>query len=222
MATETDTPEPEPSALEHVPAARAGVRRRSLLTGTVIAVVAVAAAAAAAVAAAGFQDEEGTAPPEPEAELRFLPEDDESDQALLAEDQTGEVVPDDSFPLLDGGLGTFADFAGKPVVVNFFASWCEPCKAELPDFAMVHDELGEQVTFVGVNVRDSEDDARLLLEATGVDYTVARDPSGALAEAFGVINMPSTFILDAEGRVVSSHPGVLTAGELRAELAGLG
>ena len=216
MDTPNDLLEPE-----RTPSPRAEVRRRSLLVGTVAAVVAVAVAAGAALAAGGLADDE-TALPEPEAEIRFRAEDDESDQPLLSEDRTGEVAPDDEFPLLDGGLATFADYAGAPVVVNFFASWCEPCKAELPDFAAVNAELGDEVTFIGVNVRDGEDDARRLLEETGVGFVIARDPSGSLAEAFGVVNMPSTFFLDAEGRIVSSRPGTLSADELRAEIAALG
>ena len=215
MATDTDLPEPADR-----PSRGREARRRSLLVGTVAATVALAAATGAAVAAGSLRDDERL--PEPEAELRFGPEDDESDQPLLAQDATGEAAPDDQFPLLDGGLGSFADFSGKPVVVNFFASWCEPCKAELPDFAAVHDEVGAEVAFVGVNVRDGEDDARRLLAETGVDFTVARDPSGSLSEAFGVVNMPSTFLLDRGGRIASSHPGVLSAEELRAEIAALG
>ena len=216
MATDTDLAEPADR-----PSPRGAARRRSLLVGTVAATVALAAATGAALAAASLRDDDQRLP-EPEAELRFRAEDDESDQPLLAQDTTGETAPDDQFPLLDGGLGSFADFSGKPVVVNFFASWCEPCKAELPDFAAVHDEVGAEVAFVGVNVRDGEDDARRLLAETGVDYAVARDPSGSLSEAFGVVNMPSTFLLDASGRIVSSHPGVLSADELRAEIAAVG
>lgn len=212
----------EPDEPEQRPAPSVGVRRRSLLVGTVAAALALAAAAGAAAAASGLRDDDAASLPEPEAEIRFLPEDDESDQPLLGDDPTGEVAPAASYPLLGGGLGSFADHAGRPVVVNFFASWCEPCKAELPDLAAVHEELGEEVTFVGVNVRDSEEDARRLLEATGVDFTVARDPSGTLSEAFGVVNMPSTFFLDATGRIVSSHPGALDADELRAEIDAIG
>lgn len=215
MDTADDLSEPE-----RTPRTRAEVRTRSLLVGTVAAVAAVAVAAGAALAAGALDDE--TALPEPEAEIRFRAEDDESDQPLLSEDRTGDVAPDDQLLLLDGGFATFADYAGAPVVVNFFASWCEPCKAELPDFAAVDAELGDEVTFVGINVRDGEDDARRLLEETGVGFAVARDPSGSLSEAFGVVNMPSTFFLDAEGRIVSSHPGTLSADELRAEIAALG
>ena len=216
MDPTNDLPEPEPAS-----STSAHVRRRSLLVGSAAAVVAVAVAAGAAVAAGGLADDR-SALPEPEAEIRFRAEDDESDQPLLSGDRTGQVAPDDQLLLLDGGFGTFADYAGTPVVVNFFASWCEPCKAELPDFAAVDAELGDEVTFIGVNVRDGEDDARRLLEETGVDFTVVRDPSGSLAEAFGVVNMPSTFFLDAEGRIVSSRPGTLSADELRAEIAALG
>ena len=213
MATGTDPTEPA-----EVPSQRQ-VRRRSLLVGTVAATVAVAAATGAALVAGGLRDDERTTLPEPEAEIRFLPEDDESAQPLVADDRTGEPAPGDPFPLLDGGLGTFAELKGTPVVVNFFASWCQPCRDEMPDFAAVHDEVGADVRFVGVNVTDGEAEARRLLEETGVDYTVARDPSGSLSEAFGVVNMPSTFLLDAEGRIASSHPGALTADELRSEIA---
>ena len=214
MTTSSATPPTEPD-----PIARRYARRRSLVVGTFAAVIAVATAAGAAIATARLADDE--AAPDVDAEIRFLPEDDESAQPLLAEDRTGEAAPDDTYPLLDGGLGTLADLRGSPVVVNFFASWCEPCKAELPDLAAVHAEVGADVGFLGVNVRDREDDARALLAATGVDYAIARDPSGALQEAFGVVNMPSTFFLDADGRIVSSHPGVLTADQLRSQIAAL-
>jgi peroxiredoxin len=91
----------------------------------------------------------------------------------------------------------------------------------MPDFAAVDAETGPEVAFLGVSLRDSEEDARAIVEQTGVGYPVARDPSGSLAEAFGVVNMPSTIFLDAEGRVVSSHAGVLTADDLRSQVAAL-
>jgi thiol-disulfide isomerase/thioredoxin len=215
----------DPDPLETVPAtdpAAPSRRRRSLVLGSIAATGALLAAVVAGAVTSGLQDDE-SAPPalESEADIRFLPEDDESDQPLLAADRTGEPAPDASFPMLGGGLSSFDELAGTPVVVNFFASWCEPCKAEMPDFAAVDAETGPEVAFLGVSLRDSEDDARAIVEQTGVRYPVGRDPSGSLAEAFGVVNMPSTIFLDADGRVVSSHAGVLTADELRSQLAAL-
>lgn len=224
MRSDHDPAPSEPAPASGGPAAPpagARSRRSSLVIGTVAALAALGAAVGAALVTSGAQDDPGAALPEPEATIRFLPEDDESGQSLLAGDRAGELAPAAPFPMLDGGLGTFAELAGTPVVVNFFASWCEPCKAEMPDLQVVHAELGDEVAFLGVNVRDSEADARATLEETGVTFDVARDPSGSLAEAFGVVNMPSTFFLDASGRIVSAHAGVLSANDLRSQIAAL-
>lgn len=103
-------------------------------------------------------------------------------------------------------------------MVNFFASWCAPCVAEMPDFEAVHQEFGEQVAFLGINLRDQVDDATQLVDDTGITYDVGRDPSGDLATALGVVNMPSTFFVSADGRVVDAHPGALSADDLRSRV----
>jgi thiol-disulfide isomerase/thioredoxin len=201
--------------------APAGGRSRALLVGAVAAVVALVAAVVAGVVASRLTDDEDQVLPEAEAEIRFLPEDDESGQPLVGDDRTGDPAPEAAFPLLDGGLGTLTDLRGTPVVVNFFASWCEPCKAEMPDFAEVHAEVGDEVAFLGISLRDAEEDTRALLERTGVAYAIGRDPSGSLAEDFGVVNMPTTYFLDAAGDIFSTHAGALTADALRSQLAAL-
>lgn len=205
------------------PRRRGADARSALVLGAVATGVALVAAVGAGLVAGALGGDDGRDLGAPEAEIRFTPEDDESrsDQPLLAEDRSGTPAPDDPFTLLDGGLATFADFAGTPTVVNFFASWCEPCRAELPDFAALDAELPDDVVFLGVNLRDREQDARALLEETGASFPVARDPSGTLAEAFGVVNMPSTFFLDGNGMIVGSHAGVLDADALRAKIEGL-
>jgi cytochrome c biogenesis protein CcmG, thiol:disulfide interchange protein DsbE len=187
--------------------------------GTVAAVLALAAAIGAAVAWEAVANE-SHARPEPEAELRFTPEDDESgDNPLVASDVTGATAPDVRWSTFDGGQASLADYQGEPVVVNFFGSWCAPCVEEMPAFESVHQELGDRVRFVGLAVNDSVDAAQDLVERTGVTYDVGRDAAGRMFEAFGVVNMPSTFLVSADGRVVASHPGKLTADQLR-ELVG--
>jgi cytochrome c biogenesis protein CcmG/thiol:disulfide interchange protein DsbE len=84
----------------------------------------------------------------------------------------------------------------------------------MPEFEQVHQELGDQVAFLGLDVRDSVDRGRSLVERTGVTYTIGRDPSGEIFQSFDAVNMPTTVLIDADGTVVASHAGALDAGEL--------
>jgi thiol-disulfide isomerase/thioredoxin len=186
-----------------------------VVIGTVAALVALAAAVGAGAVARSLEDDEPRRP-EPEVELSFDGSDDESAQDdLIGGDVAGEPAPDVSFALLEGGTLRLADLRGTPVVVNFFATWCTPCVKEMPAFEQVHQELGDDVAFVGIDVRDSVSGAQELVERTGVTYTIGRDPSGEIFQDFDAVNMPSTFLLAADGTVVASHAGALDAGGLR-------
>ena len=190
-------------------------RRHPLVVGTVAAVLALVAAVGAAVL---FQVLTGEDEPvrDVETEIRFTAEDDESDaNPLVGEDRTGDPAPEERWSTFDGEQASLADYQGRAVVVNFFGSWCPPCVEEMPAFEAVHQELGDRVAFVGLAVNDSVGAARGIVEKTGVTYDVGRDASGRVFAAFGVINMPSTFLVSADGEIVSAHPGELTADELR-------
>lgn len=130
----------------------------------------------------------------------------------------GEPIPDDEIEAFDGGTVSLTDHAGTPLVVNFWASWCGPCIAEMPDLEAVHQAVGDQVTFVGVNTQDSPDRAAELVDETGVTYALVRDPTGSLSQSFGVFGMPSTFYVDADGRIVGRHTGLLTRDALLEDL----
>ncbi len=175
------------------------------------------AALAAAVVTVAVLASAGDAPPRPvpEVALEFSGEDQDVSPGLVGPDVTGAALPSGSFSRLEGGLGSFADYRGTPLVVNFFASWCAPCAAEMPDFESVHQDLGDRVAFVGVNLRDQVGAASALVESTGVTYDVFRDPSGDLATAMGVVAMPSTLFVAPDGRVVEVKAGELSADELR-------
>lgn len=132
-------------------------------------------------------------------------------------DLTGEPAPDFAFESLETGEDVdFAAFrAGRPVVLNFFARWCPPCVEEMPGLEEVHRELGRRVAFLGLSEREPADDARRLVEDTGVTYAIGRDPSGDLLTAFSGVGMPTTVLIGADGTITSSHTGRITADELR-------
>src|SRR4051812_34010477 len=90
---------------------------------------------------------------------------------------------DTQYELLGGGSSTLTSYAGRPVLVNFFAKSCAPCVAEMPALEQVHQEYADRVTFVGFSTQESPEDARSIVKTTGVSYPIARDPDGALSVA---------------------------------------
>lgn len=131
-----------------------------------------------------------------------------------ATDAVGEPVLDDPYETFTGEQASLADYEGTPLVVNFFASWCVPCVNEMPAFEQVHQELGDEVAFVGLAVRESQEDSEGIVEETGVTYDLGRDPMGDLLTALGGVAMPTTVLVDADGTVTSVSNGELSAAEL--------
>ena len=128
----------------------------------------------------------------------------------------GAPAPGATFAELHGGLGSLAALRGKPVVVNFFGSWCVPCVRETPALQKAHTELGSKVTFLGLAVTDSQANASAFVQRSGVTYEVGRDPTGSIAESFDVVSYPSTLLLAADGTIVARHTGALTTASLLA------
>jgi cytochrome c biogenesis protein CcmG/thiol:disulfide interchange protein DsbE len=114
-----------------------------------------------------------------------------------------------------------ADAAGRPVVLNFWASWCVPCRKEMPAFQAVHREVGDRVTFIGINHQDSRDDALDLLRETGVTYRAGFDPQGRVAQGYGLYGMPTTIFISPDGRIVGRRVGEVSRRELEDTIAEL-
>lgn len=129
-----------------------------------------------------------------------------SDSATASGEAPAELAETDQAAL--------AARSDKPIVLNFFASWCPSCVAELPDFEQAHQEFADQVDFVGVANRDRPSDALALIEQTGVTYDVLGDPDGELFQSFGALGMPTTVFLSPEGEVLKTFSGVLTTDAL--------
>lgn len=113
-----------------------------------------------------------------------------------------------------------AGHLGRPLVINFFASWCAPCRAELPDFAAAHARYGDRVDFVGVDYQEvSEAAAARLLYETGITYPVMEDPEGTLLEELGTLpTMPTTIFVRADGTIFERHHGLILGDQLNDRL----
>jgi len=177
----------DPGTGEHAAADRVPVRR--LIDGRTLAVCTLIALVAALVTGLAVS--------------RFTGDDDAGDpQAGEGELIEAEEAPDVAIEGFDGSEVSLTDYAGQPLVVNFWGSWCVPCVEEMPDFERVHDSLGDQVAFLGVNVRDDPEAARALAERTGVTYDLARDVDGDLSRELGITNWPTTVLILPDGTVV--------------------
>jgi cytochrome c biogenesis protein CcmG/thiol:disulfide interchange protein DsbE len=129
-------------------------------------------------------------------------------------------APQFTLPALADGAPPvrLADYRGRPVVVNFFASWCTPCKREMPAFARIARELDGRVAFIGVNHQDSRRLARQLVAETGVDYPTGYDPDGTVARSYRLVGMPTTVFVAPDGRLLATHAGEISAADLRATI----
>lgn len=124
---------------------------------------------------------------------------------------TPSALPAVALQRFDGGGDvTLDDFVGKPLVVNFWAAWCPSCVAEMSAaFRPVQEQLGDSVTFVGVNIQDDRDKALKLLAETGVQWISVEDQDGTLWAELGGLAMPFTVFISESGEVVDRHNGPL-------------
>ena len=179
------------------------MRRGALVTGIVVA--GVIAAAVAVVAATRGGDGAGT-----------------SAATLIPVAKRTEAKPF-SVPELGGGTLTLASLRGKPVVLNFWASWCVPCKRETPAL-VAFQKAHPGMRVVGVAVNDQPGDSRKFARRYGIPYPLGSDPDGNVGQGtYGIPGLPSTFVIDPQGRMATAPAfGPVDAAFLNAVAKGFG
>jgi thiol-disulfide isomerase/thioredoxin len=110
-----------------------------------------------------------------------------------------------------GSTVSLSDFRGRPVVMNFFASWCPPCREELPTLSAAQRRVGGSVAFVGIDVSDSTPAALALVRSSGVSYSLGVDPDYKVADSlYHLRGLPSTVFIDAKGNISGTVLGQLS------------
>ena len=130
------------------------------------------------------------------------------------EEQQRQMAPDFTVYDADGNPVSLSDYFGKPIVLNFWASWCGPCKAEMPDFEEVYKERGEEIQFLMVNCtggRETEESAKSFITDSGYTFPVFYDLDLDASMTYGTSSIPVTFFIDGEGYLTAYTQGTTSA-----------
>ncbi|MCC7367638.1 MAG: TlpA family protein disulfide reductase [Chloroflexi bacterium] len=128
---------------------------------------------------------------------------------------TTRPAPTFSLPLFEGGDFSLGAQRGKPVLINFWASWCIPCEDEAAALEAASRTYQDRVVFIGVNVQDTDPLARGFLKRFGVSYPNGRDVSGSISVEYGMSGVPETYFVDRSGMLVRKWQGPLDEARIR-------
>ena len=135
------------------------------------------------------------------------------------ENDTRVKAPDFTTLDAEGNNVLFSDYIGKPIVLNFWASWCPPCKEEMPDFNKVYEEMGSEITFVMVDLvdgmRETKEKGEKYVAEQGFTFPVYYDIKGEAGRVYGVSSIPTTIFIDKEGYIITGVRGMIDEGVLR-------
>ncbi|WP_297987170.1 TlpA family protein disulfide reductase [uncultured Anoxybacillus sp.] len=125
----------------------------------------------------------------------------------------GEIAPDFELMTLKGEKMKLSQFRGKKVVLNFWASWCPPCRAEMPEMQRFHEQYGQHVAIVAVNLTNKEksrDAVETFVNQKSVTFDITLDEQGMVSKTYKVITIPTSYIIDEQGIIRSKHVGPLS------------
>ena len=130
--------------------------------------------------------------------------------------EVGEPAPNFTLADLEGNEVSLADFRGQPVIINFWATWCGPCRIEMPELQRTFEERQEDgLAILAVNLQESPEMARrFFYDDLGLTFTPLLDTEGEVANRYGVFNLPTTFFVNPEGTITVVHRGLLTEGQI--------
>lgn len=134
--------------------------------------------------------------------------------------KVGHPAPDFTLNDLDGNPLRLSDLRGKVVFINFWASWCPPCRAEMPEIEAVHQKYKDKgVVVIGVDIGEPESNVRQYVEQGGFSWTFVLDTTGEVSRDYQVVAIPASFFLDREGIIRAVNIGAMTKNVMEGKLA---
>ena len=137
--------------------------------------------------------------------------------AEKATEEPDYSAPNFSMATWDGNVVRLADYFGKPIILNFWASWCDACKRGMPAFQEVYEKYGDEIHFIMLNctIGDSETDAKALIEENGYTFPVYFDTTSLGAYSYGASSIPLTYFIDGEGNLLAYYMGAMSGNILQ-------
>ena len=134
--------------------------------------------------------------------------------------KVGRLAPDFTLTDLEGSSVTLSDFRGQAVFINFWATWCPPCRAEMPEIEAVYQEYKDKdVVVIGVDLYESEGKVRRYIERGGYSWTFVIDTTGEVTRDYRVTSIPTSFFLDKQGIIRALKSGAMTKRSIESKLA---
>jgi thiol-disulfide isomerase/thioredoxin len=146
---------------------------------------------------------------------------DQDNEPVIRFVRNPDPAPDFKLTALDGKPITLATLQGKVVLLNFWATWCGPCRAEIPDLVALQERYKGRLQIIGLNVDDEEADIQQYVQETGINYPVAMTSNDVRIQFGGIPALPTSFVLDTEGRVVQKHVGLWNPAVYETEIRAL-
>lgn len=145
-----------------------------------------------------------------------------SNSPALSVPEVDAPAPDFSLQSLDGSLVTLGELKGLPVIINFWATWCGPCRVEMPTFQAYQDQFEGELVILAINASESQQDVNQFVDELDLNLRVLLDPEGEVEKQYRVRGLPTTYFIDESGVIQYIHLGLLSDSQLGGYLGNMG